>query len=592
MSRPTRPTLAEALWHALELEGVEYAFGIPGANILPVYDAHARLTPAVAHVLVRHEQAAAHAAEGFAHATGRIAVCLATSGPGATNLVTGLADANHDRVPLVAITGNVPTRALGTGAFQEADIAAITAPVTKWSTVLRDPSDFVRTISRAFHLARSGRPGPVLVDIPRDVQLAEVDPGYRPLPPERPPRPDAAGLDEAAALLETAERPLLCLGGGVRKSGASAEARALAERLQLPFVTSLHGKGAVPEDHPLWLGMIGMHGHARANRAIQRADLVFAAGARLSDRSTGAAAGFAPRARLVQADLDPAALAPRAPGDVVLHGDLREVLAGLLARIGKRGRRSLALRLRPPSAGYAQGERGSSRCPDGGEQEPSRLSPLDAIDRIQRLLPRDTVLTTGVGQHQMFAAQRWRTSGPRDFITSGGFGTMGFCLPAAIGAQLGRPDALVAGIDGDGSFQMTLQDLATAADLGLPLKLFVLDNRALGMVRQIQRLFHGRRFVASRLSGRPDVAALAEAFGCLGLRAETGAELDDAVRKALVHRGGPAVVHVRVAADVDVLPMVPAGASLSDMLEASPPAEAPHPAAARASDWREPAPAA
>jgi acetolactate synthase-1/2/3 large subunit len=566
MSLPDRhrdPTLAEALWRALEAEGVAYAFGIPGANILPVYDAYARLAPAVRHVLVRHEQAAAHAAEGYAHATGRIAVCLATSGPGATNLVTGLADANHDRVPLVAITGNVPTAALGTGAFQEADIAAITTPVTKWSTVLRDPRDFGATIARAFHLARSGRPGPVLVDIPRDVQLASVDPEYRPMPSAPPPRPDAEALDAAAALLARAERPLLYLGGGVRKSGASAEARALAERLELPFVTSLHGKGAVPEDHPLWIGMIGMHGHAGANRAVQRADLLFAAGARLSDRSTGAPAGFAPRARLVRADVDAAALAPRSEEDVALHGDLREVLAALLARLEGlgRGRARAAWR-----AEHAAPPRDPAPLRTGGEL----LRAPDAIDRIHRLLPRDAVVTTGVGQHQMFAAQRWRAAGPRDFITSGGFGTMGFCLPAAIGAQLGRPEALVAGIDGDGSFQMTLQDLATAADLGLPLKLFVLDNRALGMVRQMQRFFLGRRFTASSLSARPDFAAVAEAFGCLGLRAETAEELDLAVQEALAHRDGPAIVDVRVSDEVDVLPMVPAGASLSDMLEALP----------------------
>ena len=568
MSRPSsRPTLAEALWHALEAEGVTYAFGIPGANILPVYDAHARLRPSVTHVLVRHEQAAAHAAEGFAHATGGVAVCLATSGPGATNLVTGLADANHDRVPLVAITGNVPTAALGTGAFQEADIAAITAPVTKWSTVLRDPRDFAETIARAFHLARSGRPGPVLVDIPKDVQLAAVDSGYRPMPPAPSPRPAPAALDTAAALLAGAARPLLYLGGGVRKAGASAEARAVAERLGIPFVTSLHGKGAVPEDHPLWLGMIGMHGHARANRAVQRADLVFAAGARLSDRGTGAEEGFAPGARLVQADLDVAALSHRFRADVALHGDLREVLRALLARL------EAARPARAPSGWCAE-----PTAPAAHPLEPRRGLPLrapDVIDRLQRLLPRGAVVTTGVGQHQMFAAQRWRATGPRDFITSGGFGTMGFCLPAAIGAQLGRPDALVVGVDGDGSFQMTLQDLATAADLGLPLKLFVLDNQALGLVRQMQRLFLGRRFAASSLSARPDFAAVAEAFGCLGLRAETADELDAAVARALAHRTGPVVVHVRVTAEVDVLPMVPAGAALSDMIEESPPALVP-----------------
>jgi acetolactate synthase-1/2/3 large subunit len=558
------PTLAEALWHALEAEGVEYAFGIPGANILPVYDAYARLSPSVTHVLVRHEQAAAHAAEGYAHATGRIAVCLATSGPGATNLVTGLADANHDRVPLVAITGNVPTAVAGTGAFQEADIAAIARPCTKWSTVLRDPRDFEETLARAFHLARSGRPGPVLVDIPRDVQLMPVAPGYRPAAPATPPRPAEADLDAAAALLRAAERPLLYLGGGVRKGGAAAEVLALCERLALPFVTSLHGKGAIPEDHPGWLGMIGMHGHAGANRAVQRADLVLAAGARLSDRSTGARAGFAPGARLVQIDLDPAA----AEGDraaLALRGDLREVCASLLARLPAGVRH-------PPRAAWSA-ELAALRAPsEAGAAGSGLLRAPDVIEQLQARLPRGAVVTTGVGQHQMFAAQRWRATGPHDFITSGGFGTMGFCLPAAIGAQLGRPEATVVGIDGDGSFQMTLQDLATAADLGLPLKLFVLNNRGLGMVRQMQRLFLGRRFAASDLSARPDFAAVAEAFGCLGLRAGSAAELDHAVARALAHTGSPAVVEIQICPDVDALPMVPAGKTLSEMLEA---AEAP-----------------
>jgi acetolactate synthase-1/2/3 large subunit len=563
-------TVAETLWRALEAEGVEYAFGIPGGNILPIYDAHARLAPRVTHVLVRHEQVAAHAAEGYAHATGKVAVCLATSGPGATNLVTGIADAFHDRVPLVAITGNVPTAQAGTGAFQEADIAAITRPVTKLSVVVREPDALAGTLAEAFRLARTGRPGPVLVDIPRDVQLARSRLPYRPAPTEPPRRPAPAPLAEAAGLLARAERPLLYLGGGIRSSGASSAVRELAERLELPFVTSLNGKGAVAEDHPLWVGMIGMHGHAHANRAVQRADLVVALGARLSDRGVGAPAGFAPAARVVQADIDLAELSRRPAGALALEGDLAETVLALLAALA--GVRA------PPSRAAWRAEVEELRAAPPGAPAGEPLHAPDVIDRLQARLPRDAVVTTGVGQHQMFAAQRWRARGPRDFITSGGFGTMGFCLPAAIGAQLGRPDAPVVGIDGDGSFQMTLQDLATAADLGLPLKLFVLDNRGLGMVRQIQRLFHARRFAASDLSGRPDLARLAAAYGCLGLRATTLAELDDAVDRALAHRGSPAVVDVRVCAGLDVFPMVPAGATLSEMLE--PEGRACHPASA------------
>ncbi len=559
-------TVAEALWRALDAEEVEYIFGIPGGSILPIYDAYARLAPDVVHVLVRHEQVGAHAAEGYAHATGRVGVCMGTSGPGATNLVTGIADAFHDRVPLVVITGNVPTALAGTGAFQEADIAAITTPVTKRSIVLRDPHALAETIADAFQLARSGRPGPVLVDIPKDVQLARIDFEYAPRAHTRPPI-DVAAIGRAAELLASAERPLFYLGGGVRSAGVHREVRDLAERIGAPAVTTVHGKGAIPEDHPLCLGMLGMHGGAHANLAVQRADLLVVLGARFDDRATGRLSGFAPGAKVIHADVDPTEISKLVPASVALLGDLRDVVPAFLAEIERRFERS-RLDLEPWRAEVAA--LSAERRPRYEQPADGPLLPQYVVKHLHRRVPRGAVVTTGVGQHQMFAAQYWRASAPREFITSGGFGTMGFCLPSAIGAQLGRPEALVVGIDGDGSFQMTLQDLATAADLGLPLKMFVLNNQALGMVRQLQHLFHGQRYLATPLSGRPDLVRLAEAYGCLGLRAETLVELDTAIERALRHRGGPVVVDVRVRETENVFPIVPAGAALSEMIEGEP----------------------
>ena len=567
MSRPSL-TVAEALWRALEAEEVEYVFGIPGGNILPIYDAYARLAPGVIHVLVRHEQVGAHAAEGYTHATGRVGVCMGTSGPGATNLVTGIADAFHDRVPLVAITGNVPVALTGTGAFQEADIVAITAPVTKRSVVLRDPRALSDTIAEAFQLARSGRPGPVLVDIPKDVQLARIEFEYAPRGAARPPI-DAAEITSAAALVATATRPLFYLGGGVRSAGVHREVRALVEAIGAAAVTTVHGKGAIPEDHPLCLGMLGMHGGSHANLAVQRADLLVVLGARFDDRATGRLSGFAPSAKVVHADLDPAEISKLVPATVALRGDLRDVVPALHAEVVRGFAAGARVSLDPWRSEVAALV--AERAPRYAQSAHGPLLPQYVVERLHRRVPQGTVVTTGVGQHQMFAAQYWKTGAPREFITSGGFGTMGFCLPSAIGAQLGRPDALVVGIDGDGSFQMTVQDLATAADLGLPLKIFVLNNRALGMVRQLQHLFQGRRYLATALSGRPDLVRLAEAYGCLGLRAETAEELDAAIERALAHGGGPVVVDVRVSETENVFPIVPPGSALSEMIEGEPP---------------------
>jgi acetolactate synthase-1/2/3 large subunit len=561
-------TGARALVRCLEAEGVEYVFGIPGGAILPIYDALFD-SKKVKHVLVRHEQVGAHAAEGFAHATGKVGVCFGTSGPGATNLVTGIADAYMDSVPMVAITGNVSSSLIGTDAFQEADITGITMPITKHNWLVTDVNELPRIVKEAFYVARTGRPGPVLVDIPKDVQNAELEfeypesvniPGYHP-PVREEPR-----LKDAAALLRSSSRPVVYLGGGVRTSDAYAEVKEFCEFLDAPVVTTVHGKGALPETHPLSLAMFGMHGARFANYTVQNSDLIVALGARFDDRVTGKLATFAPEAKIVHLDVDPAEISKLVTATVPLVGDLKL----LLPQLTKEARKAFEQHGRPDiSAWKAKVADWKAKYPLRYRQEGQKhILPQWAVEVIWRKTGGKAIVTTGVGEHQMFAAQFWKTSSPRQFITSGGLGTMGYCLPAAIGAQLGRPDALVVGIDGDGSFQMTLQDLATAVDLKLPIKIFILNNLFLGMVRQWQELFYDNRFAETPLSDRPDLVKLAEAYGALGLRARTPEELEGVVDQALAHKDGPVIVDIRVRRQEKVFPMVPAGAPLNDMIDA------------------------
>jgi len=561
-------TGARALVRCLEAEGVEYVFGIPGGAILPIYDALFD-SKKVKHVLVRHEQVGAHAAEGFAHATGKVGVCFGTSGPGATNLVTGIADAYMDSVPMVAITGNVSSSLIGTDAFQEADITGITMPITKHNWLVTDVNELPRIVKEAFYVARTGRPGPVLVDIPKDVQNAELEfeypesvniPGYHP-PVREEPR-----LKDAAALLRSSSRPVVYLGGGVRTSDAYAEVKEFCEFLDAPVVTTVHGKGALPETHPLSLAMFGMHGARFANYTVQNSDLIVALGARFDDRVTGKLATFAPEAKIVHLDVDPAEISKLVTATVPLVGDLKL----LLPQLTKEARKAFEQHGRPDiSAWKAKVADWKAKYPLRYRQEGQKhILPQWAVEVIWRKTGGKAIVTTGVGEHQMFAAQFWKTSSPRQFITSGGLGTMGYCLPAAIGAQLGRPDALVVGIDGDGSFQMTLQDLATAVDLKLPIKIFILNNLFLGMVRQWQELFYDNRFAETPLSDRPDLVKLAEAYGALGLRARTPDELEGVVDQALAHKDGPVIVDIRVRRQEKVFPMVPAGAPLNDMIDA------------------------
>ncbi|HSM92425.1 MAG TPA: biosynthetic-type acetolactate synthase large subunit [Anaeromyxobacteraceae bacterium] len=561
-------TGAMAVRRALEAEGVEYIFGMPGGTIIPIYDALFQCEKPLP-VLIRHEQVGGHAAEGFAHATGKVGVCLGTSGPGATNLVTAIADAYLDSVPLVAITGNVATSLIGSDAFQEADITGITMPITKHNWLVTDVRELPRILKEAFYVARTGRPGPVLVDIPKDIQNTEFEfeyPDAVQIPGYHPPVREEPRLKDAALLIRQATRPVIYLGGGVRSAGAHAEVAAFAKLVGAPVVTTLPGKGAFPETDKQCLGMFGMHGSRYANYTVQNSDLIIALGARFDDRVTGKLSTFAPEAKVVHLDIDPAEISKLVNATVPLVGDVKRLLPQLTEEV----KRSIEQQGKPDlAAWWKRVEEWRAKYPLRYQQEGQKyLLPQYVVERLwQKTDGGKCVVTTGVGEHQMFAAQWWKTSAPRQFISSSGLGTMGFCLPSAIGIQLGRPGETVIGIDGDGSFQMTLQDLATAVDLKLPIKIFILNNLFLGMVRQWQELFHDNRFSATPLTDRPDLVKLADAYGCLGLRATTPEELDRAIERALANKDGPTLVDVRVRRQEKVFPMVPAGAPLNDMID-------------------------
>jgi acetolactate synthase-1/2/3 large subunit len=562
-----KTTGAGAVVRALQAEGVEIIFGIPGGTILPLYDAlHGVTSPR--HILVRHEQVGGHAAEGYALATGKVGVCMGTSGPGSTNLVTPIADAYMDSVPLVAITANVSRALIGTDAFQEADITGITMPVTKHNYLVTDVEELPRVLKEAFYIARTGRPGPVLVDIAKDVLVAPLEfeypesvniPGYHP-PVREEPR-----LKDAATLIRSSIRPVLYLGGGVRSASAHKEVFAFAEFLGAPIVTTVHGKGAFPETHPLCLGMFGMHGARYSNYAVQGSDLLVALGARFDDRVTGKLSTFAPEAKIVHLDVDPAEISKLVTATVPLVGDLKTLLPQLHEEV----RKVFEAHGRPDISAWKR------KVDDWREKHPLRykqdpngpILPQYAIEAIWKKVGGKAIVTTGVGEHQMFAAQWWKTTEPRQFITSGGLGTMGYCMPAAIGVAFSKPSVPVIGIDGDGSFQMTLQDLATATEHKLPIKIFVLNNLFLGMVRQWQELFYSERYSETPLADLPDLVKLADAYSCLGLRARTVQELDVAIDKAFANDAGPTIIDVRIRPEAKVYPMVPAGAPLNDMID-------------------------
>jgi acetolactate synthase-1/2/3 large subunit len=565
-------TGAQALIKSLEMQRVEVMFGLPGGAILPVYDPI--LDSSIRHILVRHEQGAGHMAEGYAMVTGRPGVAMVTSGPGATNIVTPLSNAYMDSTPLVVVSGQVATGSIGTDAFQECDITGVTMGITKHNWLVTKAADIPKVVAAAFHVATTGRPGPVLIDVPKDVANATMEwswpesvddldlPGYHPVT-----EGDPAEVRRAAELLLAAERPVLYVGGGVLKARASEALLALAERTGMPVVTTLMARGAFPDSHPQCLGMPGMHGNFTAVTAMQRCDLLVSLGARFDDRVTGKVDTFAPGAKVIHVDIDPAELGKVRTPDVGIAGDCRLVIEELLKALGALGL---------GSQGNQAAQRGDlgpwwdqlrrwqeefplfyELAPDGGPIKPQMV-----VEALRDLSPTDTIVASGVGQHQMWASQYWRFDHPYTWVNSGGAGTMGFAVPAAIGAKVGRPDRTVWAIDGDGCFQMTAQELATATAERVPVKIAILNNAYLGMVRQWQEMFYGERYSEVYLSpDLPDYVKWAEAMGCVGIRAESPDEVGPAIEKANGIDDRPVVVDFRTDAFEKVFPMVPAGAS-------------------------------
>jgi len=558
---------SDAILRSLEHEGVDVAFVIPGGAILPTYDAIARGTT-VRHVLARHEQGAGHMAEGYARASGKVGVAIATSGPGATNLVTAIADAWMDSTPAVFVTGQVRSSLIGTDAFQEVDITGITMPVVKHSWLVQDVEELPSVMKSAFHVARTGRQGPVLVDVAKDVQEAELDFAYPDdvdLPGWKPPRTvHPRQIRAAAEAIAAAERPILYVGGGVLNADACAELRALVDAGQLPAVVTLMGKGGLPDSHPLNFGAPGMHGSKFANWALNKADLVIAVGSRFDDRVTGKVSAFAPGAKVVHFDIDAAEVGKIRRADVPVVGPLKAALTQLTAE----------LRASDHTPWLRQLDEWRQRFPFRYAKADGVLKPQTAVEAVRDAaagLDTDVVWTTGVGQHQMWAMQYLVCDTPRSFITSGGLGTMGYGVPAAIGAKAARPDATVVCIDGDGCFQMTCQELATAALERLPIVTVVINNGWLGMVRQWQEMFYNGRFAQTHLTHAvPDYAQLAEAYGCAGFTVEAEEELEDALAGAF-SCGRSAVVDVRCDPEEKCFPMVPAGAAAVDVIEAPEP---------------------
>ncbi|WP_300387097.1 acetolactate synthase large subunit [uncultured Nocardioides sp.] len=559
-------TGAQSLVRSLEAAGADDIFGIPGGAILPAYDP--LMDSSIRHILVRHEQGAGHAAQGYAAATGRVGVCMATSGPGATNLVTPIADAYMDSVPMVAVTGQVGASMIGTDAFQEADIRGITMPITKHNFLVTDPADIPRTVAEAFYIASTGRPGPVLVDVAKSALQSMTTfqwpteltlPGYRPVT-----KPHSKQIREAARLILEARKPVLYVGGGTIRSGASRELKVLAELTGMPVVTTLMALGAFPDSHPQHLGMPGMHGTVAAVAALQKSDLIISLGARFDDRVTGNLDSFAPNAQVIHADIDPAEIGKNRHADVPIVGDCREVISDLV----------VALQAEQDAGHTGDYEQWVSwlaglkkRYPLGYEPPAEGLAPQYVIERLSKIAGPEAIYTSGVGQHQMWAAHFVDYENPRTWINSGGLGTMGFSVPAAMGAKVGCPDTTVWSIDGDGCFQMTNQELATCAIENIPIKVAVINNESLGMVRQWQTLFYNERYSNTNLQRHggpvriPDFVKLADAYGCVGLACDSADDVDATIEKAMEIDDVPVVVDFRVHRDAMVWPMVAAGTS-------------------------------
>jgi acetolactate synthase-1/2/3 large subunit len=558
---------ASSLVKSLESAGVDVMFGIPGGAILPAYDPI--FDSSIRHILVRHEQGAGHAATGYAQVTGRVGVCIATSGPGATNLVTPLADAAMDSVPMVAITGQVPSNAIGTDAFQEADIRGITMPFTKHNYLITDPDQIPRAIAEAFYIASSGRPGPVLVDIAKDALQKETDfnwpkelslPGYRPQL-----EPVSQSILDAAALIAQSSKPVLYVGGGAIKANASKELLQLAELLGIPVVTTLMARGAFPDSHPLHYGMPGMHGTVGAVTALQKSDLLITLGARFDDRVTGKLSTFAVNAKVIHADIDPAEIGKNRFADVPVVGDLKRTIAALIPAV----KAEFAKKSPDYSAWNASMSKLRATYPLGYDlPKDGSLSPQYVIERLSTLTGPEAIYVAGVGQHQMWASQFVKYENPRTWLNSGGLGTMGYAVPAAMGAKVGAPDTPVWAIDGDGCFQMTNQELVTCALNNIPIKVAIINNESLGMVRQWQTLFYEGRYSNTSLESKriPDFVKLADAMGCIGLTCDRPEDVDSIIKKANSINDQPVVVDFRVFKDAMVWPMVAAGTSNDDIM--------------------------
>jgi len=558
---------ATSLVKSLEAAGVDVMFGIPGGAILPAYDPI--FDSSIRHILVRHEQGAGHAATGYAQVSGRAGVCIATSGPGATNLVTPLADAAMDSVPLVAITGQVPSAAIGTDAFQEADIRGITMPFTKHNYLVTDPADIPRAIAEAFHIATTGRPGPVLVDIAKDALQKETVfnwpesislKGYQPTL-----APNAQSITDAAALITQSHRPVFYVGGGIIKANAAKELREIAELLGAPVVTTLMALGSFPHSHPLHMGMPGMHGSVAAVTALQKSDLLITLGARFDDRVTGKLSTFAVNAKVIHCDVDPAEIGKNRFADVPVVGDLKHTLIALIPAL----KTALAKNRPDLSTWLRQVNNLKSTYPLGYDQPTDgSVSPQYVIERIAKLSAPDSIYVAGVGQHQMWAAQFVPYEQPRTWLNSGGLGTMGYSVPAAMGAKVAAPDTTVWSIDGDGCFQMTNQELVTCALNNIPIKVAIINNESLGMVRQWQTLFYEGRYSNTNLESKrvPDFPKLADAMGCVGLSCDRPEDVDKTIEKALSINEQPVVVDFRVHRDAMVWPMVAAGTSNDDIM--------------------------
>jgi acetolactate synthase-1/2/3 large subunit len=556
-------TGSQILMTVLKEEGVDTIFGFPGGAVIDLYDEIMRAE--VRHILVRHEQGAVHAADGYARASGKVGVCLVTSGPGATNTVTGIATAYMDSIPMVVITGQVPTQLIGNDAFQEVDIVGITRPCTKHNYLVNRVEDLAKTLKEAFHIARGGRPGPVLVDIPKNVAQAKTD--YQPIGPvsiksyNPTYTPNAKQLQKALALLKTAQRPVIFSGGGVILSKASDELTTLAHRLRIPVTASLMGLGTFPGSDPLWLGMLGMHGTYRANMAISNCDLLIAVGVRFDDRVTGKTDMFAAQAKIVHIDIDPTTIRKNIPVAVPVVGDCKISLTALNQMVLDE---KLAQSMPPRDEWIEQIThwRNEYRL---AYQQKDIIKPQYVVEKLHELTRGDAIVATEVGQNQMWAAQYYHFDRPQQWITSGGLGTMGFGLPAAIGAQVAFPDKVVVDIAGDGSIQMNIQEMATAVQYGLPVKIVILNNRCLGMVRQWQQLFYDKRYSHTIMDHAPDFVKLAEAYGATGLRANRPDEVELVLAKGLA-APGPVIMEFVVESEECVYPMVPAGRPITDML--------------------------